>query len=167
MAMTSENLKQAFAGESQANRKYLSFAEKAKAEGFAQVARLFTAASEAEAIHARTHLRALEAVKSTVENLEAAVAGETYEFKEMYPPMLRAAVEEGNQRAKTAFDYAAQAEERHATLYAQALEAVRAGKDLAASAVSLCPVCGNVVLGAAQGKCEICGTAAERFITVT
>src|SRR5512138_1604180 len=129
MPTTLENLKEAFAGESQANQKYRAFAKKAERDGFPNIARLFRTAAEAERIHAEGHLAAMEAAKSTCENLEAALAGETYEYKEMYPPMLEQASSEGH-KAKRMFGYALDAEEVHAKLYALALEAVRQGKDL-------------------------------------
>ncbi len=166
MAHTPDNLAQAFAGESQANRKYLAFADKAEKDGFAAVARLFRAAAEAETVHARAHLRAMDGVKSTAENLAAAFGGETYEYQEMYPPMVAAATEEKNQLAKISFDFAQRAERKHADLYARALEAVKAGKDFAADEIYVCPTCGNVVLGKPTTPCEICNTAADKFFFV-
>jgi len=161
--MTTEaNLKEAFAGESQANRKYLAFAKKADQEGFANVARLFRTAAEAETIHALAHLDALDAVQSTRDNLRAAVAGETYEFTEMYPPMLELAQKE-NHKAKRMFGFATQAEAVHARLYAMALEAVIEGKDLAEAKFFLCPVCGHIELGNPPDSCPICGAKKEKF----
>jgi rubrerythrin len=161
--MTTEtNLKEAFAGESQANRKYLAFAKKADQEGFANVARLFRTAAEAETIHALAHLDALDAVQSTRDNLRAAVAGETYEFTEMYPPMLELALKE-NHKAKRMFGYATKAEAVHARLYAMALEAVIEGKDLAEAKFFLCPVCGHIELGNPPDSCPICGAKKEKF----
>lgn len=165
MATTEENLKDAFAGESQANRKYLAFAKKAEQDGLPEVARLFRAAAEAETVHAMAHLRQLHGVKSTAENLEAAEAGETYEYKEMYPPMVKQAEAESSPAAAT-FRYALAAEERHAKLYAQALEAVKAGRDLETDGIYVCPGCGNVVLGKPTAPCEICNTAADKFVEI-
>ncbi|HUV87716.1 MAG TPA: rubrerythrin family protein [bacterium] len=165
MANTQENLNAAFAGESEANRKYLAFAEKAEKDGFPEVARLFRAGAEAETVHAMAHLRQLKAVKSTAENLEAAKAGETYEYTEMYPPMVKEAEAEGSPAALT-FKYALAAEERHANLYARALEAVKAGRDVETGGVYVCPVCGNVVFGKPTAPCEICNTAAEKFFEI-
>lgn len=165
MATTEENLKEAFAGESQANRKYLAFAQKADQDGLPGVARLFRAAAEAETVHAMAHLRQLKAVKSTAENLEEARAGETHEYTEMYPPMVEAAEAEKSPAATT-FKYALAAEERHARLYGEALEAVKAGRDVEADGVYLCPVCGNVVFGKPGAPCEICNTAAEKFVEI-
>ncbi|HEY3355126.1 MAG TPA: rubrerythrin family protein [Polyangia bacterium] len=159
---TTENLKHAFAGESQANRKYLAYARKADKDGFPQIARLFRAAAEAETIHALGHFNALEAVKSTAENLKDAIKGETYEYTEMYPPMLAAALAE-NHRAKLMFGYAVKAEEVHARLYTAALAALEAGKDLDGLEVYVCPVCGNLELGVPTDKCSVCGLAADRF----
>ena len=166
MATTHDDLKAAFAGESQANRKYLAFAKKAEKDGYPQVARLFRAAAEAETIHAHGHLNAMGGVKTTAENLQEAVSGETYEFKEMYPPMLEQAKKEAH-RAKTMFQYAMQAEEVHAQLYALALAAVKAGKDLSGAEIYLCPVCGHIEIGKPGAKCPICGLPAEKYVPVS
>jgi rubrerythrin len=165
MASTQDNLKEAFAGESQANRKYLAFAQRAEKEGFANVARLFRTAAEAETIHALGHLNAMGGVGSTAENLQAAVDGETYEHAEMYPPMIEQAENEGH-KAKRMFNFASKAEAVHAKLYAQALEAVKQGKDLEVSDIYLCPICGHVEFGKAPDTCPICGTKAEKFVQV-
>jgi rubrerythrin len=164
--MTTEtNLKDAFAGESQANRKYLAFARKAEKDGFANVAKLFRTAAEAETIHALGHLNSLDAIKSTAENLQEAIAGETYEFTEMYPPMLQLAEAE-NHKAKRMFGFATKAEAVHAKLYKMALEAVAQGKDLAESSFYLCPVCGHIELGNPPEACPICGAKGGNFIKV-
>jgi rubrerythrin len=165
MATTEANLKEAFAGESQANRKYMAFAKKAEQEGFANIARLFRTAAEAETIHAMGHLNSMDAVKSTVENLKVAVAGETYEYKEMYPPMLAQAQTE-NHKGKRMFGYAVQAEAVHAELYRLALEAVSEGKDLAEAKFYLCPVCGHIEMGNPPDACPICGVKGEKYIQV-
>jgi rubrerythrin len=163
MSTTTENLKTAFAGESQANRKYLAYAKKAEAEGFPQVARLFRAAAEAETIHAHGHLNAMGGVKTTLENLQDAVAGETYEYTEMYPPMTKQAQAE-NHKAKVMFRMAEAAEKIHAELYKQALEAVKAGVDLSNAEIYVCPTCGNIEIGKPEAKCAICGVAPDKFI---
>jgi rubrerythrin len=162
---TEENLKEAFAGESQANRKYLAFAKKAEQDGFANVARLFRTAAEAETIHAMGHLQALGGVSTTAENLRAAVAGETYEYTEMYPPMLAQAEADGH-KARRMFGYAVKAEAVHAQLYKLALEAVEQGKDLTDISFYLCPVCGYIELGSAPDACPICGTHKDKFVQV-
>ena len=159
---TTDNLKEAFAGESQANQKYRAFAKRAEQDGFPNVARLFRTAAEAERIHAEGHLRALDGVGTTKENIQAAIAGETYEYTTMYPPMLELAQAE-NHRARVMFGYAVKAEAVHAALYQRALEAVAAGKDLEAG-FYLCPVCGHIEFGAPPEKCPICGAKGERFI---
>ncbi len=163
MPTTESNLNEAFAGESQANRKYLAFAGKAEQEGFINVGRLFRAAAEAETIHAMGHLKALEGIKSTADNLRAAVEGETYEYTKMYPPMLQQAVEDDH-RAKRMFAYALKAEAVHAKLYQMALEAVAQGKDLSEVGFYLCPVCGNIEFGKAPESCPICGAKGEKFV---
>ncbi len=162
MTTTNDNLKTAFAGESQANRKYLAYAQKADKDGYPQIARLFRAAAEAETVHALGHFNNMGGVGSTRENLEAAVKGETYEYTEMYPPMVDQARAEGH-KGKTLLDFANRAEKVHAGLFAQALAAMKAGKDLSKMDVYLCPVCGDVEFGEAPEKCPICGAPKARF----
>lgn len=165
MPTTLENLHVAFAGESQANRKYLAFALKAEKDGFPQVAKIFRAAADAETIHAQAHLQAMDGVKSTLENLQSAVDGETYEFSAMYPPMLEQALKEGH-KAKTMFAFALKAEKVHADLYREALEAVKSGKDLPPGEVYLCPVCGHLEFGKPPANCPICKAPASRYVKV-
>lgn len=165
MPTSIENLKEAFAGESQANQKYRAFAIKAERDGFPNIARLFRTAAEAERIHAEGHLRALDAIMTTADNLKAAIAGETYEATEMYPPMLEQAETEGH-KASRMFGYAVKAEAVHAKLYQCALEAVLQGKDLAHTNMYLCPVCGHIEFGAPPETCPICGAKASRFTQV-
>ncbi len=165
MSSTKDNLKEAFAGESQANQKYRAFAGRAEKDGFPNIARLFRTAAEAERIHAEGHLAALDGVGTTAENLKAAIAGETYEYTEMYPPMLERAESEGH-RAKRMFKYATGAEQVHARLYERALEAAQKGEDLGASAVFLCPFCGYMELDSPPDTCPICGAKGEKFIQV-
>jgi len=162
---TEDNLKQAFAGESQANMKYRAFASKAEQEGFPNVARLFRTTAEAERLHAEGHLRALGALGSTAENLKVAIQGETYEYTSMYPPMLAQAEAEGH-RAKIMFGYAVKAEAVHAQLYKRALEAVEQGRDIAEANIYLCPVCGHIELGAPPERCPICGTPGAKYVVV-
>jgi rubrerythrin len=165
MATTDQNLKDAFAGESQANRKYLAFAKQAEQEKLPNIARLFRTAAEAETIHAHGHLAAMGGIKLTAENLKAAIDGETYEYTQMYPPMLQQA-EADDHKAKRMFGLAAKAEAVHAKLYKMALEAAQQGKDLTEASFYLCPVCGNMELGKAPDACPICGTKKEKFIQV-
>jgi rubrerythrin len=162
--MTSENnLKAAFAGESQANRKYLAFAKKAEEEGFKGVAKLFRAAAEAETIHAMSHLKALGLVKSTSDNLKAAVAGETFEFTEMYPEFIAEAEKEGAKSALIAFKMANEAEKVHADLYTKALDNLETNGD---TDYYVCEICGNIHPGSAPEKCSICGAPASKFKNV-
>ncbi len=165
MPTSIENLKQALAGESQANQKYRAFALKAEQDGFPNVARLFRTAAEAERIHAEGHLRALDAILSTAENLKSAIEGETYEFTEMYPPMLDQARAEGH-KALRMFGYAVKAEAVHARLYQSAFDAVLQGRDLAETNFYLCPVCGHIEFGNPPEVCPICGTKGARFTQV-
>ena len=165
MNKTEANLKEAFAGESQANRKYTAYAKKAEKEGFKNVARLFRTAAEAEAIHAYGHLGAMDGIGSTADNLKAAIEGETHEYTEMYPPMVDQAASE-NHKAQRMFAFAKKAEAIHAALYKLALEAVAQGKDLAEESIYLCPVCGHIELGKPPASCPICGTKGEMFVEV-
>lgn len=162
MATTPENLKEAFAGESQANQKYRAFAKKAEKEGFSNIAKLFRTTAEAERIHAEGHLRALDAIASTAENLQEAINGETFEFKEMYPPMVDQAVADSH-KAKTMFKFAVDAEEVHAEIYTKALEAVKNGVDLDVNDFYLCSVCGYIELGSKPEKCPVCGAKEQAF----
>ncbi|MEJ5327510.1 MAG: rubrerythrin family protein [Candidatus Bathyarchaeia archaeon] len=167
MAKTEENLKHAFAGESQANRRYLAFAKKAEEEGYIQVAKLFKAAAEAETIHALNHLRITGQVKSTPENLEAAVSGETFEFKEMYPEYIATAKQEGNKQAAWSFNVANQVEQVHAKLFANAIDALKSKKPLDQVDYYVCSVCGNTVEGSPPDVCPICGAPKEKFFKPT
>jgi rubrerythrin len=166
MPTTIDNLKTAFAGESQANRKYLAFAKKADKDGFPQIAKLFRAAAEAETIHALAHFTNMGGVAGTKENLEAAVAGETYEYTEMYPPMVEQATKEGH-KAKTMLGFAQKVESVHAKLFMQALELLRAGKDLSQAEIYLCPVCGDLEIGVLPDKCPVCGAPGSKFEKVS
>ncbi len=165
MSKTNDNLKEAFAGESQAFQKYTSFAEAAEKEGLPNIARLFRTTAQAERIHAAGHFAALAGVGSTADNLKEAIAGETYEYQQMYPPMLEAAEAEGHQ-AKRMFKFAVAAEEVHARLYQRALEAAEKGEDLQEEKFYLCPVCGHIEFGAAPEKCPVCGAPAGRYILI-
>lgn len=160
-ANSQENLKEAFAGESQANRKYLAFAKKAEQEGHVQVAKLFRAAAEAETVHAHNHLRALKGIKPTKENLQEAISGETHEFKTMYPGMIEKAKVEKNNEALQTFHYANEVEKVHAALYTKALENL--GRNEALD-YYVCPVCGNTVEKAPPEKCPICGAPGKNFV---
>ena len=165
MSTTKENLKEAFAGESQANQKYRAFAKKAEKEGFVNIAKLFRTAAEAERIHAEGHFTSLEGIGSTVENLKSAIEGETYEYTEMYPPMYDQAVQEDH-KAQRMFKYALDAEKVHADLYKLALEAAQQGKDLDVGEIYLCPVCGHIEFGEPKEKCPICGTLPSKYVKV-
>ena len=165
MPTTKENLKDAFAGESQAFQKYKAFAKKAEKEGFKNVALLFNTTAEAERIHAEGHLTALDGIGSTLDNLKMAIDGETYEYSSMYPPMFDQAVGE-NHKAKRMFGYAVKAEEVHARLYKLALAAVERGEDLAEKDFWLCPVCGHIEFGRPPESCPVCGAKASKYVRV-
>lgn len=162
---TKDNLQAAFAGESQANRKYLAFAKKAESEGKSQVAKLFRAAGEAETIHAHAHLRVMGGVKTTADNLKAAIEGEGHEFRSMYPQFVKEAEAEKNQAALVSFRNAMAVEQIHHGLYTNALAAVEKGKDLPPAAIYVCSVCGNTV-GGVPDKCPICGATKDKFFEV-
>lgn len=163
---TADNLAGAFAGESQANRKYLAFAKKADQDGFPQVAKLFRAAAEAETVHALTHLRVMGGIKDTVDNVKAAIEGEGFEFQEMYPKFLAEAEAEDNKPAQFTFKYALAVEEIHHGLYNEALAAVQGGNDLPAAPIHVCPVCGDTFVGDAPDTCPVCSTAKAKFLAI-
>jgi rubrerythrin len=160
---TQDNLQAAFAGESQANQRYLAFAAKAEAEGHPQIAKLFRAAAAAEAVHAHAHLRVMGGVKETKQNLQVAIDGERYEFKEMYSDFIQKAEAEGNRAAVNSFRNAMAVEIIHHDLYTRALETLTTGKDLPAASIHVCEVCGNTVVGDASDKCPVCGAPKTKF----
>ncbi|WP_305045188.1 rubrerythrin family protein [Geoalkalibacter sp.] len=157
---TEKNLKEAFAGESQANRKYLAFAKKADLDGFPQVAKLFRAAAAAETVHAHAHLRALKGIGATADNLREAIGGETHEFMDMYPRMIVEAEQEGFTEALRSFKFANVVEKVHAGLYQKALESL--GKNAQVD-YYVCQVCGHTLEGEPTGPCEVCGAGKNAF----
>ncbi|MGD9141765.1 MAG: rubrerythrin family protein [bacterium] len=161
MGKAEDGLREAFAGESQANRRYLAYARKADEEGYAQVARMFRAAAAAETVHAHSHLRALGAVGTTEQNLKDAVDGETHEFKNMYPAMIEDAKAEGNADAQRSFHYANEVEKIHAELYQGLLDNL--GKQQKEFSYYVCPVCGFTAEEHAPDKCPICATPGDKF----
>jgi rubrerythrin len=161
MSKSEDFLREAFAGESQANRKYLAYAAKAEKEGYPQVARLFRAAAEAETVHAHNHLKAMKGIASTRNNLEDAIKGETHEFKSMYPEMIKAAKAERNKEAERSFHYANEAEKLHAQLYQKLLDSLGASQEMYPYYV--CPVCGHTVENAPPDACPVCGTPGKMF----
>jgi len=165
MAKTENYLKEAFAGESQANRKYLAFAVKADQEGFPQAARLLRAAAEAETVHAHAHLRVLKGIRSTKENLQEAIAGETHEFRKMYPEMIEAAKAEGEKAAERSFAYANDVEKIHAGLYQKMLDTL--GSSQESYSYYVCPVCGFTAEKEAPDVCPVCGAKGELFKKVS
>ncbi len=165
MSKSVEDLKEAFSGESQANRKYLAFAKKADEEGLHQVARLFRAAAEAETIHAHNHLRALDGIGNTAANLKEAIAGENYEHVSMYPEFIKDAEAENNSKALRSFKYAMDVEVEHEALYQEALDTL--GSNDESYDYYICPVCGHTHPRSAPDKCPICGAPASRFIKIS
>ena len=163
MSKTEQNLKDAFAGESQANRKYLAFSEKAKREGYSQIAKLFRAAAEAETVHAHAHLRTLKGIRSTAENLQEAIAGETHEFKSMYPAMIEEAKAEDESAALRSFTYANEVEQIHAELYQKALDNMDKLEEVD---YWVCSVCGYTCESDAPDDCPVCGAKAKAFFKV-
>ncbi len=163
---TNENLQAAFAGESQANRKYLAFAKKADSDGHRQIAKLFRAAAAAETVHAHAHFDVLGGVKDTEDNLQAAIAGELFEFEKMYPGFLEEAQSEGNKGAVVSFTNALAVEKIHHALYAEALDTLNGGSDLPAAAIHICQVCGNTVTGDAPDTCSVCGVGKDKFVEI-
>lgn len=163
MSKVTDDLKAAFAGESQANRKYTAFARKADEEGYPEIAKLFRAAAHAETVHALSHFRALGEVKSTAENLAAAIAGENYEVVNMYPEFIQDAQAEGARRALNSFNWAFQVEKVHEALYTKALEMLQGNQPLPVVEYYVCPVCGYTHAGILDGRCPVCGTPFEKF----
>jgi rubrerythrin len=163
---THDNLKEAFAGESQANRMYLAFAKKSESDGFKNIAKLFRAAAAAETVHAHAHLAAMGGIKSTEDNLKTASAGESHEFKSMYPPFVKEANEEGNSAAERSFKFALAVEEIHHNLYEDAITSVNSGKDLPERKIYVCEVCGNTVYDHAPEKCPICNAVQSKFTEI-
>jgi rubrerythrin len=163
MSKTSENLKAAFAGESQANRKYLAFARKADAEGLPGVAKLFRATAYAETIHALREFGNLGGIGSTADNLKAAIEGETYEYTTMYAEFLETAKQEGNKDAVKTFHWARLVEEIHARIYEKALEAVARGEDFKIPGIYVCEKCGTIEFGEPPEKCPVCGHSKGYF----
>jgi rubrerythrin len=164
MSKTLDNLMGAFAGESQANRKYLAFAQQADKEGHPQVAKLFRAVAEAETVHAHAHLRTAEGVNSTLDNLKEAIAGETHEFKSMYPDMIEKAKEEGNKAAERSFTYANEVEKVHADLYQKALNNIDSPEE---TDYYVCSICGYTCEKEAPEKCPVCGAKSKAFFRVS
>jgi len=163
MNKTKENLEFAFAGESQANRKYLFFAEKAEQEGHRRIARLFRAAADAETVHARNHLKVMQGIKSTKENLQVAIGGENHEFTEMYPQFIKNANTEGEKKAVDSFDLANKVEKIHHGLYRDALGKLEKGEATELKPFYVCQYCGNTVEGEAPAKCPVCGAPKKMF----
>jgi len=163
MSKTQQNLQEAFAGESQANRKYLAFAKQAEKEGYPQVAKLFRAAAEAETVHAHAHLRAMDGIGKTAENLKGAISGETFEFKEMYPGMIETAKGEGEKAAERSFLYANKVEEIHAGLYQKAFDNIDSTEEFD---YYVCPVCGYTCEKEPPEKCPVCGAPSKAFLKV-
>jgi rubrerythrin len=166
MSKTKDNLKSAFAGESQANRKYLAFAKKAERDGYSEVAKLFKAAAEAETIHAHNHLRIMGGINSTEENLKEALEGEKFEFTEMYPEYIEDSKKENEGQATWSFDIANQVEKVHAELYNKAMDAVKAGNDLPETTFYVCRVCGNTVENDPPEICPVCNAKKSAFYIV-
>jgi rubrerythrin len=160
---TRDDLKDAFSGESRANLRYLAFAEQAQRDGFPQVAKLFRAAAAGETAHARALLKAMGTVRSTPENLEEAIDGESFEFKDMYPRYEATAMEEGDRDAVPAFQNAMAVEEVHHNLFLDALDRVRAGADLPPERIFVCRVCGNAVASERPQTCPVCGSPAQEY----
>jgi rubrerythrin len=160
VSKSEKNLQDAFAGESQANRKYLAFAKQAEKEGFTQVAKLFRAAAAAETVHAHSHLKQLGEIKTTKENLAAAADGEAFEFKEMYPQMIKEAEEEGNKGALRSFNFANEVEKIHHDLYKKALDNLGSNEE---TDYYVCDICGYTAEGEAPDQCPVCKAKKQMF----
>ncbi len=166
MSKTQENLKAAFAGESQANRKYLAFAKVAEKEGKVNLAKLFRAVAEGETIHALKHLNNTGEVKDSIENIKAAIAGETYEVETMYPGFITQAEEESNGGAKMSFVGAKEVEKTHKAAFEKALSAVEAGKDIPEAQYYICGICGELFEGQVPDNCPVCKAPKDKFYQI-
>ncbi len=166
MSKTEENVMQAFAGESQANRKYLAFAKRAEKDGYPQVAKLFRAAAYAETVHAHSHLDVVNGVSDTLTNLSKAAEGESHEFTSMYPEFIKQAEADGNKKAKRSFELANEVEKVHEKLYQGAIASVKNGKDLAVKDIYVCEICGHTHEDHAPDKCPVCGAKKELFTKI-
>ena len=166
MTKSEDSLLAAFAGESQANRKYLAYAKQADKDGFKQIAKTFRAAAAAETVHAHNHLRAVGGIKTTKENIQDAINGEHYEFTTMYPEMIEHAKEDGNKKALLSFEYANEVEKVHEKLYIAAMLAAKGGSDMMEKEMWVCPVCGMTFDGEAPDVCPICNAKKETFILI-
>jgi rubrerythrin len=167
MSASNNNLKAAFAGESQANRRYLAFAKKAEEEGLPQIAALFRAAAEAETVHAMNHLRIAGEIGMTISNLDEAISGETFEFTKMYPEFLEVSRQERNKQAEWSFNVANKVEEIHAGLFQKTLNTLKANEEVPKTDYYVCKVCGNTVENSAPDRCSICGAPQAQFLKVT
>jgi len=163
MSQTFENLREAFTGESQANRRYIAFSKRAEDEGYPQVAKLFRAASEAETVHALNHLRIMKEVKSTLENLNTALEGESFEYSKMYPGFIEQARKENKSDVVWSFDVANKVEQIHAGLFTKAIKSLKIEKKMESIDYYVCQVCGNTVEDKAPDKCPICGAPSQKF----
>jgi rubrerythrin len=161
-----KNLKAAFSGESQANRRYLAFAKKAEEEGLPQIGKLFRAAAEAETVHAMNHLRIAGEIGMTISNLDEAISGETFEFTKMYPEYLDVSKQERNKQAEWSFNVANKVEEIHAGLFQKALNALKNDEGVVDTDFYVCKVCGNTVENVAPDRCPICGAPSAQFFKV-
>lgn len=166
MSKTQEDLLAAFAGESQANRKYLAFAEAAEKEGKTNLAKLFRAVAEGETVHALKHFNVLGGVKGSVENLKAAIAGETYEISEMYPAFIADAEVEGDKGAEMSFTRANEVEKTHQQKFTAALGKIEAGEDLEENEYHVCSICGNLFAGEVPDRCPVCQMPKDKFVLV-
>jgi rubrerythrin len=167
MTKSEDDLMAAFAGESQANRKYLAYAKQAEKDGFNQIAKTFRAAAQAETVHAHNHLRAAGGIKTTLENIQDAINGEHYEFTTMYPEMIEHAKEDNNKKALRSFEYANEVEKIHEKLYIAAIFAAKGGKDLIEKDVYVCPICGMTIEGPdIPDFCPICNAKKDTFILI-
>lgn len=166
MEKIEEKLQTAFAGESQANRKYLAYSKKADEEGYKQIARLFRAVAAAETIHAHNHLRIMGGIKTTEENLKAAIEGEHYEFTKMYPEFIEQANKESKKRAARSFEWANEVEKVHGELYSKYLERLKAGEKFEEEDFYVCEVCGYTVEGETPDKCPVCRAVKEKFMKI-
>lgn len=164
MSKTKEDLKAAFAGESQANRRYLAYAKQAEKDGYAHIAKLFRAVAAAETVHAHNHLRLLGEINSTADNLKDAISGENYEVTTMYPEFMAHAETEEDKKALRSFKWAWEVEKEHEILFKEALAAL--GEEAGDLEIYVCPSCGHTHLGVPPERCPVCKLPGEKFMKI-
>lgn len=176
-AMTADFLRSAYGGESMAHMRYLIWADVADKENMPNIGRLFRAIAYAEYAHADNHFNVLKNQKgdftvpagaifgigSTAENLQGGIDGELHEIEQMYPVYLETARFQNEKGAERSFHYALEAEKVHATLFKEAQDSAKQGKDISVDTIYVCNICGHTTTDGLPDKCPICGAKSEAY----